>query len=171
MKLWPLDTPALVDTAADWLGRKENYQWLDFGQGIQRLTPVALKLMTQREIHCIRLFTADDDATPIGLVGLTNVDRHFKTASVWALLGNKKYGGLTTRATSRLLTIGFRELGLYAINAWTVETNVAAQRGLERLRFRCVGRQRKCHYIDGQPLDRLLYDLLAAEHNGAHDAS
>jgi len=55
-------------------------------------------------------------------------------------------------------------LGLCAINAWTVETNAAAQRGLERLGFRYVGRLRKCHYIDGRALDRLLYDLLANEY-------
>ena len=48
MKLLPIDSPALIETVAGWLGQKENYQWLDFGQGVQRLTPVALKLMTEQ---------------------------------------------------------------------------------------------------------------------------
>ena len=164
MKLLPIDSPALIDTVAGWLGQKENYQWLDFGQGVQRLTPVALKLMTQRDIHFLRVFTGDDDATLAGVVGLTNVDRAFRTASVWTVLGNKRQGGCGRRATARLLDLAFRELGLCAINAWTVETNAAAQRGLERLGFRYVGRLRKCHYIGGRALDRLLYDLLANEY-------
>jgi RimJ/RimL family protein N-acetyltransferase len=50
------------------------------------------------------------------------------------------------------------------VSAWTVEINVAAQRVLERLHFRPIGRQRQCHVIDGQPYDRLLFDLLPSEH-------
>jgi RimJ/RimL family protein N-acetyltransferase len=63
-----------------------------------------------------------------------------------------------------LLTLAFAELGLRAVNAWTVEINVPAQRVLERLGFRYIGRQRQCHCIDGQSYDRLLFDLLATEH-------
>lgn len=164
MKLLPVDSPALIELVAGWLSKPGNYQWLDFGQGVQQLTPLSVKLMTQRDIHFLRVFTADDDLAPAGVVGLTNVDRRFRTASIWAVLGNKRCAGMTQRAASRLLTLGFTDLGLCAINAWTTETNIAAQRVLERLRFRYVGRQRKCHYIDGRPLDRLLYDLLAEEH-------
>jgi len=145
MKLLPLDTPERIELVAGWLGKAENYKWLDFGNGVQRVTP------------------GDEDA-PAGVVGLTNVDRNFKTASLWAVLGNKRYGGHTTEACHHMLTLAFTELGLQAVNAWTVETNIPAQRCLEQLHFRCIGRQRQCHYIDGRALDRLLFDLLATEH-------
>src|ERR1043166_2342057 len=69
-----------------------------------------------------------------------------------------------SRAASRILTYGFQELGLEAVAAWTVEINVPSRRALEHLHFRFVGRQRRCHWIDGKPYDRLLYDLLATEH-------
>lgn len=164
MKLLPLESPELIELAAGWLGRYDNYKWLDFGNGVQKLTPVMLKIMTQRDIHVFRAFTADDGEVPVGVVGLTNVDRHFKTASVWGVLGNKRYGGWITRACSRLLTFGFSELGLQAVNAWSVESNVAGRRVLERLHFRYIGRLRQCHDIDGRRYDRLLFDLLATEH-------
>jgi RimJ/RimL family protein N-acetyltransferase len=170
MRLLPLDRPELVELAAGWLGRYDNYKWLDFGNGVQQVTPLTLKIMIQRDLHVVRLYTADDGDLPIGLVGLTNVDRKFKTASHWAVLGNKRYGGYTLRACSAMLTLGFTELGLEAVNAWTVETNTPAQRVLERLHFRYIGRQRQCHYIDGRPLDRLLFDLLATEHQDISDA-
>jgi len=59
--------------------------------------------------------------------------------------------------------VAFQELGLHSVNTWTVEHN-ASRRGAERLGFRFIGRQRQCHLIDGQPYDRLLFDLLASEH-------
>ncbi len=164
MKLLPLDSPELIELVAGWLGKPDNYKWLDFGNGVQMVSPITLRIMTQRDIHVFRAYTADHGDVPVGVVGLTNVDRHFKTASVWAVLGNKRYGGCTTEAVSRMLTVGFRELGLHAVSAWTLETNIGGQRVLEALHFKPIGRQRQCHYIDGQPYDRLLFDLLATEH-------
>jgi RimJ/RimL family protein N-acetyltransferase len=164
MKLLPLDSAERIELAAGWLGKYDNYKWLDFGNGVQQVTPITMKIMTQRDIHVFRIFTAGEADTPAGVVGLTNVDRNFKTASIWAVLGSKRFGGYTVEATQQMLTLGFSEIGLQAINAWTVETNVAAQRVLEQLHFRYIGRQRRCHYIDGRPLDRLLFDLLATEH-------
>jgi len=164
MKLLPVDTPERIELVAGWLGKPENYKWLDFGNGVQRVTPITLRIMSQRDIHVFRIYTAGDEDAPAGVVGLTNVDRNFKTASLWAVLGNKRYGGHTTEACHHMLTLAFTELGLQAVNAWTVETNIPAQRCLEQLHFRCIGRQRQCHYIDGRALDRLLFDLLATEH-------
>src|SRR5881398_2462856 len=78
--------------------------------------------------------------------------------------GNKRYGGCTREAVSKMLTFGFTELGLHVVNAWTVEINIPAQRVLEALHFKYIGRQRQCYYIDDRPYDRLLFDLLATEH-------
>jgi hypothetical protein len=83
MKLLPLDTPELIELVAAWLARKENYQWLDFGNGRQILTPALLKIMAQRDTHFLRAYTGDSDAIPIGLVGLNGVDRTFRTATFW----------------------------------------------------------------------------------------
>ena len=172
MKLLPLDRPERIKLAADWLGREENYKWLDFGEGAQALSVISLKLMTQRDLHMLRLFTSDESDLPIGMVGLSDVRPHLKMAgSVWAVLGRKRYGGYTCRAVSKLLTLGFTEVGLEAVAAWTVEINVAARRVLEQLGFRYIGRQRRRHWIDGRPYDRLLYDLLATEHHEIPDDS
>jgi RimJ/RimL family protein N-acetyltransferase len=170
MKLLPLDCSELVELVAGWLDREENYKWLDFGNGVQRLTPVSLKVMTQRDLHVLRVYTPPGSDLPIGVVGLSNVDRRFRTASsLWAVLGRKRFGGYAQRAASMILTLGFREIGLESVGAWTVEINTAARRTLEQLGFRYIGRQRRCHWIDGQPYDRLLYDLLASEHREAGD--
>ncbi len=122
--------------------------------------------MTQREIHVIRAFTDDSDEVPIGIVGLSNVDRSFKTATPWCVVGDKRYAGqgYGSRAISKILALGFRELGLHSILAWAVADNAASLRLIEHNNFRLIGRQRECHYIDGRPRDRLLFDMLASEH-------
>jgi len=164
VKLLPLDTPDLIELVASWLARKENYQWLDFGGGRQVVTPALLKVMTQRESHCLRAYTDEDD-TPIGIAGLNSVDRTFKTATLWGATGEKSFRsrGYATFAGSMILTLAFRDLGLRAINTWVVENNPSL-RLVQRLGFRPIGRQRQCHYIDDRVYDRLFFDLLATEH-------
>lgn len=156
-----------IELVAGWLAQKDNYQWLDFGGGRQVLSAQSLGIMIQRDIHLLRVYCPGIDAPPVGLVSLSDIDRKFKTARLWYLLGDKEFGGrgLTTRAVSLILDKGFRDLGLVAINAWTVKHNVGSIRVLKRNNFRQVGVQRQCHYIDGRAFDRLLFDLLAEEHS------
>ena len=166
MKLIAVDSGDLSALVAGWLSETENFRWLDFG-GIRQdqVTPVLIKLIAQRATSVLRVFTADDDETPIGVVGLNNVDRHFKTATIWVVLGNKSYArqGYATRAFSKMITLGFRDLGLGAINTMNVEHNpsIGVTRGAG---LRYVGRLRRCHYIDGEAFDRLLFDILPSEH-------
>ena len=165
MKLLPLDNTELIERVAGWLARKENYQWLDFGNGRQVVTPALLKIMAQRDTHFIRAYTSDRDDGPIGILGLNGVDRAYRTATFWGASGDKSFRnrGYSTLASSRFLAMAFRYLGLHVINTWAVDCNPSL-RTIERLGFRFVGRQRQCHTIDGRLCDRLLFDLLASEH-------
>jgi RimJ/RimL family protein N-acetyltransferase len=166
MKLEPLDTSDRLQLVTHWLAQKENYQWLDFGDGRQRLTPEWLKIAMQRGTQVLRIFTANGDDTPVGVVGLGELNTTFKTAQLWVVLGDKSFAGkgYATQAVSKMLTLGFTELGLHAIHTWIVEHNPSV-RVAERVRFRPIGRQRQCHYIDGRAYDRLWFDMLASEHD------
>src|SRR5437762_13611121 len=75
MKLLPLDTPERIELVAGWLGKPDNYKWLDFGNGVQRVTPITLKIMSQRGIHVFRIYTAGDEDAPAGVVGLRSEER------------------------------------------------------------------------------------------------
>jgi len=170
MRLLPLDTSEVLEVVAGWLAQKENSQWLDFGNRGQIVTPALLRIMAQREGHFMRAYASDQAAAPIGVVGLNSVDRYTGTGTLWAVAGEKSFAnrGYVSLASSRLLTLAFRDLGLRAVNTWIVEGNPSV-RSLRRLNFRFVGKQRKCHLIDGQPRDRLLFDLLASEHRELDD--
>jgi RimJ/RimL family protein N-acetyltransferase len=155
----------MLRLVAAWLSEKANYQWLDFGDGRQIATPEWLKISMQRGALVLRVFTSDDDDKPIGVVGLSNVNPHFKTATLWIVLGDKTQSGrgYASRATSQMLTLGFRELGLTAIQTWIVEHNPSVKVAA-RVNFKPIGRQRQCHLIDGRAYDRLWFDMLASEH-------
>jgi RimJ/RimL family protein N-acetyltransferase len=165
MILRPLVTAADFELAAGWLQRKENHQWLDFGNGRQRITSTLLRIMAQRDSHFMRLYFMPGEDTPIGIAALNNIDRNMRTATFWGVAGDKsfRYRGWGQVVASRFLTLAFQELGLHSVNTWIVEHNPSV-RGAARLGFRYVGRQRQCHFIDGKAYDRLLFDLLASEH-------
>jgi RimJ/RimL family protein N-acetyltransferase len=165
VKLLPPDDHQRLALVAGWLTCKENHQWLDFGDGRQSVGAAWLKIAVQRGTHILRLFTGDDDDLPIGVVGLSNVNQYFRSATLWIVLGDKAYAGrgYATRAVSAMLTLGFEEFGLHSINTWIVEHNPSI-RVAERVRFRPFGRQRQCHFIDGHPYDRLWFDIVASEH-------
>jgi RimJ/RimL family protein N-acetyltransferase len=169
VRLKPLDSPELIQTVAGWLAQKDNYQWVQFGDGRQTLTPQLLKILTQRDTHVLRVYTSED-GTPLGIVGLEELNRHFKTARLWVVAGNKNFCGRghATQAVSKMLTLAFRDLGLHAVNTWIVEHNPSV-RVAEHVRFKYIGRQRQCHWMDGVAYDRLWFDLLASEHEGNLD--
>jgi RimJ/RimL family protein N-acetyltransferase len=165
MTLVPLDTPERLHLISHWLAQKENYQWLDFGDGRQQVSPEWLKIAMQRRTQVLRLFTSDGEGAPLGVVALGQLNPAFRTANLWVVLGEKASAGrgYATRAVSAMLTHAFTELGLHAVNTWIVEHNPSV-RVAEKVGFRPMGRQRHCHYIDGRAYDRLWYDKLASEH-------
>jgi len=170
MQLKPLESTEDFQLVAGWLAKKENYQWLDFGDGRQLVSAEWLKITTQRGTAVLRIFTSDSNHDAIGVVALSNINPHFKTANIWVVLGDRLSAGqgYASRATSKMLTLGFRELGLQAIHTWIVEHNPSIHVA-RRVGFRPIGRQRQCHYIDGRSYDRLWFDLLASEHEEIPD--
>ena len=170
MQLKPLDSPELLQIVVGWLSQKENYQWLDFGDGRQQISAEWLKIALQRGTLFLRVITSDLDDVPIGVVGLSSVNRNFKTANFLIVIGERAYAkqGYATRAGLEMLTICFRDLGLHSIHTWIAEGNHSVQLA-RNLNFKPIGRQRQCHYIDGRPCDRLWYDLLASEHQERED--
>jgi RimJ/RimL family protein N-acetyltransferase len=155
-----------IGVVAGWLSDPQNYQWLDFGNGIQSLSPALLKLMSSNAKHCLKLYSLTGGEHAVGLVGLTNIDKHFNTALLWYVLGDKAFRnrGHTSAAVWKLLGTGFNELGMRAISAWAVEANHPSIRVLEKNRFRYIGKQRACHIVDGRVMDRLLFDMVSEEY-------
>lgn len=165
MRLLELDN-SLLELAAGWTAAPENAAWLDFGADTHSLTPLSLRAMSTRSLHCLRVFTSGDAAdTPAGLVAFSNIAPQSRTAMLWYLLGDKRFAGqgLASRAVGALLAHGFETLGLESAWAWVAAGNSASERVLERHGFRRIGVQRRCHRLDDRTVDRTLFDLLKEE--------
>lgn len=171
MELRPL-AASKISTVAGWLNRRENYEWVSFANGLPIMSPARLEQMTQNEKHCLMVYGFNGAEEPWGLVALSNIDRIFKTALLWYVLGNKEFAryGHTSYAVYRLLRIGFFKLGLRAIHAWTLDINMASIRVLQKNGFRYIGKQASCHVIEGTPTERLQFELISAEYDPRHAA-
>jgi RimJ/RimL family protein N-acetyltransferase len=163
MKLLSIEDSHL-SLVCEWLSQS-RCEWLDFGN-IKNFTPLVMKTMMLKRDEIYRLFTTDEDPQqPIGIVALYNVQKKYKSASIWAVLGRPEFSkhGYTCRALIEILKMAFFELGMESINAWLVDGNRPSIRLVEIIGFHYVGRQRRCHLIHGEWRDRLLFDILASE--------
>ena len=166
-------TTADLEVAARWLAEPTIAKWLDFGPGRDSPSALALKVAVTRGTDVLFAFAPDRQTAPIGVVGLGNIHRRFRTGMLWYALGDAGYSrrGLTTRAAAAVLRIAFEDLKLEAVNAWTVADNHASLRILQKTGFSLIGRQRRCHCVDGSRSDRLLFDILSSEVTGYDDAA
>jgi RimJ/RimL family protein N-acetyltransferase len=164
---WPLGDQD-IQVAAGWLAEERNARWLDFGSPTGMISPLGLKLLAQREQHCIWVYGPAGERRPAGLVALGNIQSRFRTAEAWVVLGAKELGprDLTIMAACKLLTHAFGPLALHTVYAWTVEANRGGRRILERCGFRYAGKLRESHRLGDKTYDRLWFDLLAHEFHG-----
>jgi RimJ/RimL family protein N-acetyltransferase len=171
MNVRPITDEDEVRLVHGWLTDSANTKWLDFGQ---RAAPQLLtfRMMIQRRDDVYWVFTPDGSDTPIGLVVLNEVNLKCKTGKLWLVLGDRQYArkGYALRALDRLLDHAFFGLGLEALHAWIAEDNERSLRVASILGFRCMGRQRRCHWLDGRIVDRVLFDLVREEYTPLENA-
>jgi RimJ/RimL family protein N-acetyltransferase len=114
------------------------------------------------------IFLLDD--TVIGDVALQDIDWRNRSCSVG--LGIQKLEhrskGYGSEAVLLMLEYGFNNLGLNRIWANTLESNISAQRSLEKTGFVIEGRSRQAEYYAGRYFDKLHYGLLRDEYNDKH---
>lgn len=100
-----------------------------------------------------------------GLILLTSIDSNEKTAEMGTWLGTAYRGsGLNEQAKHCLLQIAFQQLDLLQITMWVAESNLRAQKALEKLPFVRLAdpssySQEKKHrqFLFGQPF--LVYEI------------
>lgn len=163
MEVRPLE-PSEAGLVAQWLASEDIAKWLDLGDG-GTVSPLGLKIMMKKESNVFWTYTADDSDAPIGLVALSGINRKHQSAMFWAFMGEQGLvsRGYTSRASRKLLRHAFEVLGLRSVHAWVAEVNHPCLRMVSKLGFREMGRQRDCHLLDGRYVDRLWFDIVAAE--------
>jgi RimJ/RimL family protein N-acetyltransferase len=105
--------------------------------------------------------------TPIGNLGLTNLDWHNRSAEVGIFIGAKQYWnqGYGRKAMELLLAHAFAAMNLYRIYLRVHETNARAVHSYEKAGFQHEGRMRSAHFNNGRYIDVLLMSVLQPDWN------
>lgn len=152
-------SPELFQLVAGWLSNHEVNRWLT-SEWRARPADSALVAIAVRNKRN-RIFLVRQGGTPVGLVGLADVDPQDHCAMVWYVLGTSTLGGrgFITDAVRQVCRLGFQELGLRNIYAWIMEPNQKSRRVLEKNGFTESGHLRRAADMDGQSVDRVYFDL------------
>lgn len=104
------------------------------------------------------------DGSLLGGVGLSRVEALHHTANFgYWIRTSQQRKGIAVRASRRLATFGFSQLGLARIEIVVMPENLASAKTALRLgaKFEGIARQRLC--VDGSSRDAAIYGLVAAD--------
>lgn len=99
--------------------------------------------------------------TPVGLIGLLNIDYKNKKAEYYITIGETNYKGkgIAYIASKKLIKFAFEELGLNKIYLYTEVENIAAQKLFDRLGMEKEGMLKDDLIINGIKKDRYIYAI------------
>jgi len=109
------------------------------------------------------LYAVTHEGRTVGMVALYGIDLIDRCAMIWYLLGDRECAGsgVTTQAVEGMCEVGMREMGLASIYAWVMAPNGASIRVLEKSGFVRTGMLSQSTCLDGELVDRLLYERVA----------
>ena len=153
-----------LSLVAMWLSRNEINRWLtsEWRNRVVSTTVLAIALRNPKN----RFFLVRCNGQACGLAALADIDPADGTAMVWYFLGDSAFSkkGIGSEAVKQLVRKSFQELKLQSLYAWIMEDNAASAKLLHNVGFREVGRIRRAASSNGQQVDRVYFDLIAAEY-------
>ncbi len=143
---------------------KKWLNWVNFIRTIEHEKQY-LKSLSQDEFKApsIDLGIWLDDVL-VGTMGITNIDRLNKSASLgYCLDEDYQHKGIITDCCQKFLNFAFNELGLHRIEIKTTQTNFRSKAVARRLGFKHEGTLRQAYYINSAFLDCELFSKLKPE--------
>lgn len=162
--LQPLGT-GHAEVVARWLSDPATNRWLSGDLRQQQITERQVALLAANPRN--RLWMITLNGAPAGIVVLSQIDVHDRSARIWYLVEEAHRGqGVARRAVCQAVWRGFNELGLESINASVMEPNTPSAQVLIGAGFRPVGILRRGLQFEGRFVDRLLYDIVRTDLDG-----
>jgi len=118
-------------------------------------------------------WTIETEGTPIGAIGIHEIDWINAHASTGIMIGDKSYWrrGIASEAMRLRTRFAFRELNLHKLSTEVFADNVASRRALEKAGYRQVGIRREERWSDGRWHDMWLAEVLRADWERDHAQS
>lgn len=122
-----------------------------------------------RQREDVRIFAIREGGRLVGTCQLHGIHAVHRSAELQIRIGAAaaRGRGVGTAATTRLLEIGFRELGLHRVQLHVFSTNESARRLYERVGFRVEGVQREAACIGAKWVDVVMMAMLDSEFDAA----
>lgn len=104
-----------------------------------------------------KFFTICDEKKPIGLIGISNINKNDKNANLFIMIGEDEYRGkgIGKTAMKRLIDYGFKTLKLYKLKLYVLKENIPAVKLYQSLGFITEGDMKDEVFFKGK-----FYDLL-----------
>ena len=120
-----------------------------------------------RDDFVIHAVNEEGERTPIGLLGLFNIDEANKKAEYYILIGNSDFArrGIASRATAEMLGNCFKLLNYNKITVMVDKEHYDAQKLAEKLGFKKEGLLiQDILQEGGEYIDRFIYSITKAQY-------
>lgn len=120
-----------------------------------------------RDDFVIHAVNEEGERTPIGLLGLFNIDEGNKKAEYYILIGNSEFTrrGIASRASAEMLGNCFKLLNYNKITVMVDKDHYEAQKLIEKLGFRKEGLLAQDIISDsGEYIDRFIYGITKSQY-------
>jgi len=109
---------------------------------------------------------AGADATPVGLIGLSNLNLRCRTGEYWIYIGESgtRGRGLAKDATLAILNHAFNTLALHRVYLHVLENNLPAVSLYRKLGFTQEGIAREHFFWEGRYVDTIQFAMLEDEY-------
>jgi RimJ/RimL family protein N-acetyltransferase len=139
---------------------------LDIGQSIEKTDEWFEQIKKEQGNSHVWLGIFLNNGTIIGNIHLHDIDKKNRSCYIGMKFSKLEYRnkGYGKEAVKLILEYGFNIYGMERISATTLETNISAQKSLEKSGFKLEGTERKAVYIGGKRLNKYRYGLLVEEY-------
>jgi UDP-4-amino-4,6-dideoxy-N-acetyl-beta-L-altrosamine N-acetyltransferase len=107
----------------------------------------------------------DEHATPVGLIGLSELNLRSRNAEYWVYIGEDtdRRRGLASEATFLIMDFAFNTLGIHRVYLNVIENNLPALSMYRKFGFFQEGTAREHFYWQGKYLDMIKFSMLDYE--------
>jgi [ribosomal protein S5]-alanine N-acetyltransferase len=156
----PADAPRLFELGSD-PEVTSFFSWGPYTEVGQAEAYIASLPEKRAEGTLLDFLVVSRERGPIGVTGLTDLNRRDRRATIGTWLERESWGTGANRESKALMTaFAFRTLGLERLTALANVTNGRSQRALERIGFRQEGTLRGYHRHGDQVHDVTISGLL-----------
>lgn len=150
-----------IENKVKWINDSDNNTYLHYDLPLE-YDKTAIWFEKIKDINTRLDAVIEYNGTPVGLIGLLNIDNTNRKAEYYICIGEKGFKGcgIAKKASLLLLSYAFNTLNLNRVFLYTEEENISAQKLFEKLGFQKEGLIKQDLIYNGRMVNRYIYSML-----------